>query len=147
MTRFGTTAAVLGLVALGVSAECHAIAAPPPSARIGGYTGGSPSSVAGCPALIWRFALHDDGTITGIVYYSDVSGLSSAKGSMDQSGHFHLQLTSAIGDGPVGTVDGEKTTKGRGYATMTGQGCANMHMTLSPVVDMKAYTRHFSQTG
>jgi hypothetical protein len=144
MTRIGTIAAVVGFVALGVSAERPVIAAPP--ARVGGYTGGSPSSVAGCPALLWRFALHEDGTITGIVYYTDVSGLSIAKGSMDQSGHFHLQLTSALGDGPVGTIDGEKTKKG-GHATMTGQGCANMHMTLSPVVDMKAYTRHFSQTG
>jgi hypothetical protein len=138
MTRNGTIAAVLSLAALGVSAELPVIAAPP-SSHIGGFAGGSNSSVAGCPALMWRLALHDDGTLTGIVYYSDLSGLSMAKGSMDKSGHFHLQLTSAMGDGPVATVDGEKPQKGSGYgyATMTGQGCANMHMQLTPVQNMK----------
>jgi hypothetical protein len=134
MTRIGTIAAVLGLAALGVSAERPAIAAPP-SSHISGFAGSNNSSVAGCPALLWRLALHEDGTITGIVYYSDLSGLSMAKGDMDQSGHFHLQLTSSMGNGPVGTVDGErpKTMGKRGYATLTGQGCANMHMTLIPL--------------
>jgi hypothetical protein len=134
MTQIRTIAAILGSVAFAVPGARSAIAA---STHIGGYAGSSASSVAGCPALIWRLATHEDGTITGIVYYSDLSGISMAKGSADGSGHFHIQLTSAMGDGPMATVEGVKPSKGRGYATMTGQGCANMHMTLNPVYDLK----------
>jgi hypothetical protein len=92
--------------------------------------------VAGCPFLLWRLARHDDGTVTGIVYYSDLSGISMAHGNIDPSGKFHLELTSSMGDGPVGVVDGTKPAKGKATATLKGAGCANMVMELTPVDDL-----------
>jgi hypothetical protein len=69
-----------------------------------GYTGEAPSSVAGCPYLIWRLARHDNGEVTGIFYYSDMSGVSNVTGTVDQAGQFHLTLTSSMGNGPVGRL-------------------------------------------
>jgi hypothetical protein len=92
--------------------------------------------VAGCPFLIWRLARHNDGKITGLVYYSDLSGISTANGQIDPSGQFHIELTSSIGDGPVAVVDGKKPAKGKATATMKGAGCANMVMELTPVDDL-----------
>lgn len=136
MTRIGTIAAILAFVPLCVAGGQSALAAPP-SAPVAGYAGASSSSVAGCPAILWRLARHEDGSITGIVYYSDMSGVSTANGTVNSSGQFHIQLTSSMGNGPVGTVDGEKVKNKKGFATMKGEGCANMHMTLNPIYDMK----------
>jgi hypothetical protein len=70
------------------------------------------------------------------VYYSDLSGISTARGNIDPSGKFHLELTSSMGDGPVGVVDGTKPVSGKATATLKGAGCANMEMELTPVDDL-----------
>ena len=67
------------------------------------------------------------------MYYSDLSGMSLAKGNIDRSGQFHLQLTSALGTGPVASVDGMKPRKGNATATIKGEGCANAQIALNPV--------------
>lgn len=126
--------AALALVPLVGAVGRPAVAAGAPSA---GYAGASNSTVAGCPAILWRLVTHEDGTITGIVYYSDLSGVSTASGNFDSSGKFHIQLTSSMGNGPVGTATGEKLKNRKGSVTLTGEGCANMHMTLNPITDMK----------
>jgi hypothetical protein len=70
-----------------------------------GYVGWTYSSVSGCPYIEWKLARHSDGSVTGIVYYSDMSGVSTANGTVG-GGHFQLALTSSMGNGPVGTVTG-----------------------------------------
>lgn len=134
MKRIAATVFILSTLAVGLLVERPSIAAAPPAA---GYVGQGASSIAGCPYLIWRLAKHDNGTVTGIVYFSDLSGLSMAKGSINKSGQFHIELTSAIGEGPVATVDGVKPSSGPATATMKGSGCANMEMRLSPVDNLK----------
>ena len=119
-TLLATSALALGSV-LVLSAQ----AAPAPMA---GITGFAPSTIAGCPNINWRLARHDDGKITGIFWYSDMSGTSEAAGSEDASGHFHIQITSAIGKGPVGSVDGTRSKAGKVVADMKGEGCANDHV-------------------
>ena len=131
MLRTVTMTSVLGLLALGVGVG-NVSAAPP----MAGFVGEAPSSVAGCPLIVWHLARHDDGSITGIVYFSDLSGLSQATGNINQQGQFQLQLTSTQGKGPVGAVQGvrgaSKTT-----ATLKGEGCANAQIThFNPVPDI-----------
>jgi hypothetical protein len=111
----------------------QAVAQPAPVAGISGF---APSSVAGCPNIVWRVARHADGKINGIFWFSDLSGASEAVGTEDATGHFHLQLTSAIGKGPVGVVDGTRSS-GKVVADLKGEGCANNHvMRMVPVIDI-----------
>jgi hypothetical protein len=100
-------------------------AAAPPAPPVAGMVGFAPSSVAGCPNINWRLARHDDGKITGIFWYSDLSGTSEAVGSEDSTGRFHIGVKSAVGQGPVGVVDGTRSPQGKVVATMKGEGCAN----------------------
>lgn len=135
MSRAVKITAALGLLALGAVAAEPSMAVNP----VRGYAGQAPSSVAGCPYIVWRLVRHEDGEITGIVYYSDLSGMSTAKGAVNQEGQFHLQLTSSMGQGPAGTVDGTKSSDGTTSATMQGAGCANMHVTMNPEADLNEY--------
>jgi hypothetical protein len=92
------------------------------------YAGMVGSSVAGCPNIAWRIGQNaSTGALHGILWYTDMSGMSSADGSMNGRS-FNLSLRSVMGNGPVGTVTG---VAGQG-ATLTGQGCANAH--FKPVV-------------
>jgi hypothetical protein len=123
-----------GALALGAVATLPAVAAPPP---VAGITGFAMSEVPGCPYVQWRLARHDDGRITGRFWYSDLSGTSTAVGNIDQSGRFHTVLTSAIGKGPVGVVDGVRSPDGKVVADLKGQGCANYHsMSMAPSADI-----------
>jgi hypothetical protein len=114
-----------------------------------GYAGSAPSSVAGCPALVWRLA-RDGNNVNGISYYADLSGLSKVTGTVDKTGKFILTLTSTMGNGPVATVTGQrealaandwasKQAQGALEADMKGQGCANMHLNLKPVLDLNTF--------
>ena len=84
-------------------------------------------------------ARHDNGSVTGIAYYNDLSGISMITGTIDQNGNFHLKLTAQVGDGPTGDVVGQKRTGGVTQATLTGPGCANMHLDMRPVDNMAVY--------
>ncbi len=118
-------------VALGAASSFSASAAQPP---VAGIIGEAPSEVAGCPYINWRLANHTDGRITGRFWYSDLSGTSVAVGSMDSNGKIHLQLTSAIGSGPVGVIDGQKSANGTVVGDLVGPGCANFHAVELPPV-------------
>ena len=135
MSRVTAIVTALGLLAAGAVIGKPAAAAVP----VAGYVGWAYSSVSGCPYLEWKLARHPDGTITGVVNYSDMSGVSMANGTIDQAGHFQVTLTSSMGNGPVGTVTGTKSANGTVKATLTGQGCANFHMDVNPVADINQY--------
>jgi len=134
MYRGLIVAYALGLLTLGTFVSAPATAAPP----VPGYVGEASSSVAGCPFILWRLARHENGEVTGIVYYSDLSGLSMAKGMMDKAGKFHLDLSSSMGNGPTGTVDGTRSSNGRVIAVMKGEGCANMRLNIRPSINLNA---------
>jgi hypothetical protein len=106
-----------------------------------GFVGMTKASVAGCPSIGWRLARHDDGTITGISYYADASGASSVKGTYSQNGTFDLQVTSTMGNGPVGTVTGQRSQNGALVADLKGAGCANVHLAIQGIPDL------FNSTG
>jgi len=106
-----------------------------------GFVGMTKASVAGCPNIGWRLARHDDGTITGISYYADASGASSVKGTYSQNGTFDLQVTSTMGNGPVGTVTGQRSQNGALVADLKGEGCANVHLTIQGIPNL------FNSTG
>jgi hypothetical protein len=112
-------------IALGTVASYPAVAAAPPP--VAGISGWAQSSVAGCPYIIWRLARHPDGKVTGIISYSDLSGQSTAVGNITQSGLFHIVLKSAIGEGPSGVIDGQRSN-GEVVADLKGPGCANFHV-------------------
>lgn len=136
MSRLATIIAVSGVIAAGVAAGNPAAAAAPP---VAGYVGWAYSTQSGCPYLEWKLARHPDGTITGVVYYSDMSGVSMANGNIDQGGHFQITLTSSMGNGPVGTVTGTKYSSGATTATLKGQGCANAEIRMNPVANLNQY--------
>lgn len=96
------------------------------------YAGMASSSVAGCPQIAWRLAKDASGDVRGMVWYDDLSGLSKAVGTA-RNGVFHVTLTSVMGQGPVGTVDGHRSGDGTGEARMVGQGCANMTVKMEPL--------------
>jgi len=135
MIRALALTSVLGLVAATTVVGMPATAAPP----VAGFVGSANSSVAGCPYIAWRLARHENGDVTGIAYYSDMSGVSSVTGTVNQAGQFHLTLTSSMGNGPVGTVTGSRSAKGVVTAKLTGEGCANMEMHMNPVSNLNTY--------
>ncbi len=106
-----------------------------------GFSGSTPSSVSGCPYIIWRLARDPNGHIHGIAYYSDLSGLSSVTGERDANGNFTLNVEpSNIGAGPSGKVSGVSAENGEIEAKMVGQGCANMtKMIIRPMEDLNIY--------
>jgi hypothetical protein len=123
-----------GIVAIGIPGHPATAATPQ------GFTGHAQSSVAGCPYLAWRLALASDGNITGIAYYSDLSGVSMVKGKGDGAGHFNLVLTPSMGNGPTGTVNGTRSADGTVVADLAGEGCANMHLAMQPLTDINHWT-------
>jgi hypothetical protein len=131
------TLLTMGALALGAVALRPAVAAAPQA----GIVGFAKSTVAGCPMLEWRVAHHADGRVSGIFWYSDMSGTSGATGTITQAGHFHTVLTSAVGNGPVGVVNGERSPDGSVIADLKGAGCANYHvMKMAPVADLNSYS-------
>lgn len=107
-----------------------------------GFTASTPSSVAGCPYIIWRLARNQDGAIHGMAYYSDLSGMSSVTGQRSPSGDFTLDVTAtSMGAGPVGRVTGHINSNGSIQARMVGQGCANMAGTINGTRDLNTAPR------
>jgi hypothetical protein len=91
------------------------------------YAGAVGSSVANCPNIAWRIGRSPTGSLHGMMWYTDMSGMSEVNGT-ESGDHFNLTLKSVMGNGPVGTVQG---VRGKG-AKLTGEGCANA--TFKPVV-------------
>jgi hypothetical protein len=104
-----------------------------------GFTASTPSSVPGCPYIVWRLARQPDGKIHGMAYYSDLSGMSNVTGQRQANGDFTLNVTpTSEGSGPSGTVTGHAASDGSIQAKLVGQGCANMSATLNQNADLNA---------
>ena len=129
-------AIVLSLGALALTPVLSRSAAAQVVSPQPGFVGMTKASAAGCPNIGWRLARHDDGTITGISYYADASGVSSVKGTYNQDGKFDLQVASTMGKGPDGTVVGQRKPDGGLVADLKGQGCANSHLTIQGIPNL-----------
>ncbi len=134
---FGRIVAVAGVSMLAIGFAGQSSAAPPQ--HVAGYNGSARSSVAGCPDIVWRLA-RNGGDVSGMAFYANMSGASQVKGTVNQEGQFNLTLTSMMGNGPVGTVEGQRNRNGTTTAVLTGQGCANAHITMHPVTDINHWT-------
>jgi len=127
------------LLSLGALALTPVLSQPAAAQVVGtgqaGYVTLVKSSVAGCPSIGFRLARHTDGTIAGIAYYADGSGVSAVAGTFDSAGKTMLTLTSSMGKGPVGTVNAQRSQNGALAADLKGEGCANAHLTVQAVPD------------
>lgn len=137
------TTVATGMLAIGLHGQPASAQQQAPR----GFTGHAESSVPGCPYLAWRLARAADGNITGIAYYSDLSGVSTVRGKANPNGTFEMNLTSAMGNGPVGTVQGRRSANGNVEADMKGQGCANMHLVMVPLTDINHWTNAGGGSG
>jgi hypothetical protein len=107
-----------------------------------GFTASTPSSVPGCPYIIWRLARDGGGNVRGVAYYSDLSGMSSVTGQRRTNGNFTLNVTpTSMGAGPSGTVTGRVDSYGSIQARMVGSGCANMNGTIQANADLNSIPR------
>lgn len=133
---FGRMVAVagVGMLAIGFAGQ-SSTAAPQ---HVTGFNGVMHSSVAGCPDIAWRLARNGN-DVSGMAFYANMSGASQVKGTVDNSGQINLTLTSIMGNGPVGTVEGHRTKNGT-TATLKGEGCANGRVAMRPVTDINHWT-------
>lgn len=105
-----------------------------------GFMGGhSPPMGPRCRSIGWHVQPVSrtlPASITGVAYYSDMSGLSTIKRTVAADATINATVTPVSGNGPSGTVTG-KRGKGATDIVLTGPGCANAHMHLS----------HYSRNG
>ena len=126
-------ATVLGLTATSVGpAVAQGQGLPAPK-----YQGRVPSSVAGCPQIVWRLSRDPNGMVHGMVWYDDLSGASAARGTLTAAtgpAQFQITLTPSMGHGPSGTIYGTRGGDGTINARLTGTGCANATFRSAPVL-------------
>jgi hypothetical protein len=134
------TAILLSLSVLALTSAASRLATAQLASPQPGFVGVTKSSVAGCPPIGWRLARYSDGTITGMAYFTDATGASAVKGTYGKDGKFNLQLASAMGKGPTGTVVGQRKPDGGLVADLSGEGCANGHLTIGGVPNIQNST-------
>jgi hypothetical protein len=80
-----------------------------------------------CPGLTWHIdrITQPDKTvkISGPIWYADGSGVSFAKGTGEPDGHFMLTVSTMSGDGPAGTITGQRHPDGSIDSTAVGPPC------------------------
>ena len=74
--------------------------------------------------------------VNGVAYYSDMSGFSVIKGTVNADGTITGTLTSLSGNGPTGNITGKRAKEATDVA-LVGPGCANARIHL----------RHFGRYG
>lgn len=89
-----------------------------------------------CPMVTW--VIHpvgnpESGDLSGVVWFTDMSGVSLARGMMDKAGQFSLALSSVSGSGPTGTVTGVRAQNGALTADLNGPGCSQPHVRMTRV--------------
>ncbi len=122
----GVTAGANGAFAQGAMSP-NAVYLPPAGQK-------APVSTAAptCPGIQWYLARSASGQIWGYFFYTDASGVSKANGSIDRQGRFRITLTNLSGNGPVGVATGRRGPNGLINGELTGQGCANLQLNMTP---------------
>jgi hypothetical protein len=104
------------------------------------YMGGlSSGGAAGCPTTEWHIKpVPPTGavTITGVAYFSDMSGISVISGTRTAAGTISGTVTSISGKGPSGKFTGQRTPTSV-HVDLDGPGCSHH------VVDIHAMPNNF----
>jgi hypothetical protein len=91
------------------------------------YFPGRSAGGMNCPGLTWHIdrMVQPDKTVklSGPIWYVDGSGVSFAKGMGQPDGHFSLAVTTMSGDGPAGTITGQRMPDGSIDTTAEGPPC------------------------
>ncbi len=80
-----------------------------------------------CPGLTWHIdrVVQPDKTvnISGPIWNADGSGVSFAKGKGQPDGYFTITVSTMSGDGPAGTITGQRHPDGSINSTAVGPPC------------------------
>jgi hypothetical protein len=89
-----------------------------------------------CPGLTWHIdrIAQPNGTtnISGPIWYADGSGVSFAKGTGQADGKFTLTVSTMSGDGPAGTITGQRHPDGSIDSVAVGPPCFAGTRHISP---------------
>jgi hypothetical protein len=89
-----------------------------------------------CSGLTWHFdRMVQPGktfNLSGPIWYTDGSGMSFAMGTSQPDGHFTLTVTTMSGNGPAGTITGQRMPDGSINATAVGPPCFAGTVHLAP---------------
>ncbi len=123
--------AVSGLAMFGLAMAPAVQAQTTAKPSIDYWGGRSNGPNASCPQLEWTVVpLPRDvsgaanGPINGVAYYSDMSGISTIKGTIEPNGAISAHVTSIDGKGPAGIVVGQRGPS-KTHIELRGEGCAN----------------------
>jgi len=103
-----------------------------------GYMAKAPSTPQ-CPGMVWHIqrAPGTPNGLAGVVWFDDMSGISTAKGALGADGKLALTLTSVSGAGPVGNVTGTRSPDGAAlHASLDGPGCSKLNLLRMPVQNL-----------
>ena len=87
----------------------------------------TPAAGPACPVVEWRMSKLDPGkagTMTGVAYNADMSGMSSVTVTVSADGKLTGTVKSVSGHGPEGTLTGTRD-KAATHVVMSGAGCNN----------------------
>jgi hypothetical protein len=89
-----------------------------------------------CPGVTWHIdrMVQPDKTakLSGPIWYENGSGMSFAKGTGQPDGYFALTVTTMSGDGPAGTITGQRMPDGSIDVTAEGSPCLAGTVHLAP---------------
>lgn len=88
-----------------------------------------------CPPMSWDIAGMPIGAtigLRGVIWFTDGSGISSARGAAGPDGQFDLTVRPINGNGPRGQVRGRRHPDGSIEVRMNGTGCSHVDTVLPP---------------
>ncbi len=94
--------------------------------------GRSPASSSTCAPIEWHIvpvAIGGAVTLNGVAYFSDMSGVSTIKGTITADGTISAVLNPVSGNGPAGSVTGKRTATST-HIEMNGVGCSKANFDL-----------------
>lgn len=97
--------------------------------------GVSTGMTSGCPATEWHIKpVPPTGavTLTGVAYFSDMTGISLIKGTRGADGAISGTVTSVWGKGPSGKFTGQRSASGV-HVDLKRPGCSNHTVDIHPM--------------
>jgi len=120
---------VVGAALIGFSSS---VTAQEASTYMGGVSTGMTS---GCPVTEWHIKpVPQTGavTITGVAYFSDMSGISRIQGTRTAEGAISGSVTSVWGSGPSGNFTGKRSGN-MVHVELNGPGCSTHTVDIHPM--------------
>jgi hypothetical protein len=130
VTKLISSAALVGAVLIGFGSSVMA------QEGVASYMGGVSTGMnSGCPATEWHIKpVPPTGavTVTGVAYFSDMSGISLIKGTRTAEGAISGTVTSVWGKGPSGKFTGQRTGN-TVHVDLKGPGCSTHAVDVHPI--------------